>query len=59
MGLVITLFTVTAAMVAQVNVADRKVQKHNLRSVQAQANTSQPIPVALPITGRWLHQKER
>jgi hypothetical protein len=46
--LVIALFTVTAGMAAQVNAASQDVQKQNLRSVQAQANASQPIPVALP-----------
>ncbi|MEG4885117.1 hypothetical protein QUB75_30690 [Microcoleus sp. K1-B6] len=35
-------------MVAQVNAASQEVQKQNLPSVQAQANPSQPIPVALP-----------
>ena len=46
--LVVALFTVTAGMAAQVNAASQEVQKQNLRSVQAQANASQPIPVALP-----------
>ena len=46
--LVVALFTVTASMAAQVNAASQEVQKQNLRSVQAQANASQPIPVALP-----------
>ena len=46
--LIIALFTVTAGMAAQVNAASQDVQKQNLRSVQAQANASQPIPVALP-----------
>lgn len=46
--LVVALFTVTAGMVAQVNAASQEVQKQNLPSVQAQANASQPIPVALP-----------
>ncbi len=35
-------------MAAQVNAASQEVQKQNLRSVQAQANASAPIPVALP-----------
>ncbi|MBE9184805.1 hypothetical protein IQ270_08795 [Microcoleus sp. LEGE 07076] len=35
-------------MAAQVNAASQEVQKQNLPSVQAQANASQPIPVALP-----------
>jgi hypothetical protein len=35
-------------MAAQVNAASQEVQKQNLRSVQAQANASQPIPLALP-----------
>ncbi len=47
--LVVALFTVTAGMAAQVNVASQEVQKQNLRSVQAQAKASQPIPVALPM----------
>lgn len=46
--LVVALFTVTAGMAAQVNAASQEVQKQNLRSVQAQAKASQPIPVALP-----------
>ncbi|MEG3909784.1 hypothetical protein QT979_17805 [Microcoleus sp. w2-18bC1] len=46
--LVVALFTVTAGMAAQVNAASQEVQKQNLPSVQAQANASQPIPVALP-----------
>src|SRR4028118_1496529 len=46
--LVVALFTVTASMAAQVNAASQEVQKQNLRSVQAQANASGPIPVALP-----------
>ena len=46
--LVVALFTVTASMAAQVNAASQEVQKQNLRSVQAQAKASQPIPVALP-----------
>ena len=46
--LVVALFTVTAGMAAQVNAATQEVQKQNLRSVQAQANASGPIPVALP-----------
>ncbi|MEG4810964.1 hypothetical protein QUA82_24735 [Microcoleus sp. F8-D3] len=46
--LVVALFTVTAGMAAQVNAASQEVQKQNLRSVQAQANASQAIPVALP-----------
>lgn len=35
-------------MAAQVNAASQEVHKQNLRSVQAQANASGPIPVALP-----------
>ncbi len=46
--LVVALFTVIAGMAAQVNAASQEVQKQNLRSVQAEANASQPIPVALP-----------
>ncbi|MEG4573080.1 hypothetical protein QUA56_10345 [Microcoleus sp. N3A4] len=46
--LVVALFTVTAGMAAQVNAASQEVQKQNLPSVQAEANASQPIPVALP-----------
>ena len=46
--LVVAFFTVTAGMAAQVNAASQEVQKQNLPSVQAQANASQPIPVALP-----------
>ncbi|MEG4289874.1 hypothetical protein Q5692_23470 [Microcoleus sp. C2C3] len=46
--IVVALFTVTAGMAAQVNAATQEVQKQNLRSVQAQANASAPIPVALP-----------
>ena len=46
--LVVALFTGTAGMAAQVNAASQEVQKQNLRSVQAQANASAPIPVALP-----------
>jgi hypothetical protein len=46
--LVVALFTVTAGMAAQVNAASQEVQKQNLRSVQAQANASWPIPLALP-----------
>ena len=46
--LVVALFTVTAGRAAQVNAATQEVQKQNLRSVQAQANASGPIPVALP-----------
>jgi hypothetical protein len=46
--LVVALFTVTAGMAAQVNAASQEVQKQNLPSVQAQANASWPIPVALP-----------
>jgi hypothetical protein len=46
--LVVALFTVTAGMAAQVNAASQEVQKQNLRSVQAQANASAPIPLALP-----------
>jgi hypothetical protein len=50
--LVVALFTVTASMAAQVNAASQEVQKQNLPSVQAQANASQPIPVALPIKAK-------
>ena len=50
--LVVALFTVTAGMAAQVNAATQEVQKLNLPSVQAQANASQPIPVALPIKAK-------
>jgi hypothetical protein len=46
--LVVALFTVTVGMAAQVNAVNQEVQKQNLRSVQAQASASQPIPVALP-----------
>ena len=46
--LVVALFTVTAGMAAQVNAASQEVQKQNLPSVQAQANASGSIPVALP-----------
>ena len=46
--LVVALFTVTAGMAAQVNAVSQEVQKQNLRSVQAQANASGPIPLALP-----------
>jgi hypothetical protein len=46
--LVVALFTVTAGMAAQVNAASQEVQKQNLRSVQAKANASGPIPVRLP-----------
>jgi len=46
--LVLALFTVTASMTAQVNAASQEVQKQNLPSVQAQANPSQLIPLALP-----------
>lgn len=46
--LVVALFTVTAGMAAQVNAASQDVHKQNLPSVQAQANASGPIPVALP-----------
>lgn len=46
--LVVAVITVTACMAAQVNAASQDVQKQNLRSVQAQASGSQPIPVALP-----------
>jgi hypothetical protein len=46
--LVVALFTVTAGMAAQVNAASQEAQKQNLRSVQAQANASWPIPLALP-----------
>ena len=47
--LVVALFTVTAGMAAQVNAATQEVQKQNLPSVQAQANASGPIPLALPM----------
>jgi len=46
--LVVELFTVTAGMAAQVNAASQEVQKQNLRSVQAEANASGSIPLALP-----------
>ncbi len=46
--LVVALFTVTASMAARVNATSQEVQKPNLPSVQAQANASGPIPVALP-----------
>jgi hypothetical protein len=46
--LVVALFTVTAGMAAQVNAASQEVQKQNLPSLQAQANASGPIPLALP-----------
>ncbi len=46
--LVVALFTVTASMAAQVNAASQEVQKQNLPSVQAQANPSPLIPLALP-----------
>jgi hypothetical protein len=46
--LIVALFTVTAGMAAQVHAASQEVQKQNLRSIQAQANASQPVPVALP-----------
>ena len=46
--LVLALFTVTASMAAQVNAASQEVQKQNLPSVQAQANPSPLIPLALP-----------
>jgi hypothetical protein len=46
--LVVALLTVTAGMAAQVNAASQEVQKQNLRSVQAQANASWRIPLALP-----------
>jgi hypothetical protein len=46
--LVVALFTVTAGRAAQVNAASQEVQKQNLRSVQAKANASGPIPVTLP-----------
>jgi len=46
--LVVALFTVTAGMAVQVNAASQEVQKQNLRSVQAKANASGPIPVRLP-----------
>jgi hypothetical protein len=47
--LVVALFTVTAGMAAQVNAASQEVQKQNLPSVQAQANASESILVALPM----------
>ncbi|MCC3404819.1 MAG: hypothetical protein JGK17_04355 [Microcoleus sp. PH2017_10_PVI_O_A] len=50
--LVVALFTVTASMAARVNATSQDVQKPNLPSVQAQANASQPIPVALPIKAK-------
>lgn len=50
--LVVALFTVTASMAAQVNATSQQVQKQNLPSVQAQANVSQPIPLALPIKAK-------
>ena len=46
--LVVALFTVTASMAARVDATSQEVQKPNLPSVQAQANASGPIPVALP-----------
>ena len=46
--LVVALFTVTASMAAQVDAASQEVQKQNLPSVQAQANPSPLIPLALP-----------
>ncbi|MEG4494550.1 hypothetical protein [Microcoleus sp. D3_18_C4] len=46
--LVVALFTVTASMAGRVNATSQEIQKRNLPSVQAQANASQPIPVALP-----------
>jgi len=52
--LVVALFTVIAGMVAQVNAASQEVQKQNLRSVQAEAKASQPIPVALPMDAEIL-----
>ncbi|TAE85040.1 MAG: hypothetical protein EAZ73_03770 [Oscillatoriales cyanobacterium] len=39
-------------MAARVNATSQDVQKPNLPSVQAQANASQPIPVALPIKAK-------
>ena len=47
--LVVALFTGTAGMAAQVNAASQEVQKQNWPSVQAQANASGPIPLALPM----------
>jgi hypothetical protein len=47
--LVVALFAVMACIATQVNAASQEVQKQNLLSVQAQANASKPIPVALPI----------
>jgi hypothetical protein len=55
--LVVALFTVTAGMAAQVNVASQEVQKQNLRSVQAQANVNQPVSVALPTDAKILMKK--
>ncbi|MEG3932563.1 MULTISPECIES: hypothetical protein [unclassified Microcoleus] len=46
--LIVALFTVTAGMAAQVNAATQEVQKQNLPSVQARANASGSIPLALP-----------
>lgn len=54
---VVALFTVTAGMAAQVNAASQEVPKQNLRSVQAQASTSQPIPVALPTQAEIVMKK--
>ena len=45
--LIVTLFTVTASMAAQVNAASQPVQKQNLASVQAQSNASQTVPIKL------------
>lgn len=52
--LVVALFIITAGMAAQVNAASQEVQKQNLRSVQAQANVSQPIGIALPTDAQIL-----
>lgn len=46
--LVVALFIVTTGMAVQVNAASKEVQTQNSPSVQAQANTSQPIGIALP-----------
>ncbi|MCC3410695.1 MAG: hypothetical protein JGK03_01080 [Microcoleus sp. PH2017_25_DOB_D_A] len=45
--LIVTLFTVTTGMAAQVNAASQPVQKQNLASVQAQSNASQTVPIKL------------
>lgn len=46
--LVVALFIITAGMAVQVNAASKEVPTQNLPSVQAQANVSQPIGIALP-----------